>query len=201
MKRLMSFFLLTYSLVGFAQGDPNAGLNKAMVCSACHGADGHSTNPLWPNLAGQYAPYLIQQLRHYQTNDQRPSPIMSPLAASLNQQDIEDLAAFYSQKTRSSVSPTKKTGTKGEQLYRQGDIERHIPACITCHGPDGRGAEQAGFPMISHQQPAYLIQQLQAFKAGTRKTDPLKIMRTICEKMSSEEMQALADYLSHLDPS
>lgn len=199
MKLLIGCILLTCSLLGFAQGDPEAGQNKALVCSACHGADGHSTNPSWPNLAGQYAKYLVQQLHHYQTSDQRASPVMSPLVANLNQQDMEDLAEFYAKIPVPPASPANKSNPRGEQLYRQGDIELHIPACITCHGPDGRGAEQAGFPMISHQQPEYIIQQLQAFKTGTRRSDPLKIMRTICKKMTAEDMQALAEYLSHLD--
>ncbi|MCX7119677.1 MAG: c-type cytochrome [Legionellales bacterium] len=198
MKLLICCILLSFSLPGFAKGDPKAGQNKALVCSACHGADGHSTNPQWPNLAGQYASYLVQQLHYYQSGDKRSSPIMSPLVTNLNQQDMEDLAEFYAQKPLPPSPPAKTPMPRADQLYRQGDLDLHIPACITCHGPDGRGAEQAGFPMISHQQPEYIIQQLQAFKAGTRSTDPLKIMRTICEKLTPEDMQALAEYITHL---
>ena len=198
MKLLICCFLLSFALPGFSVGNPQAGQNKAMVCSACHGADGHSTNAPWPNLAGQHAAYLVQQLQNYKTGNTRPSPIMSPLVANLNQQDMEDLAAFYSQKPLASSVPIRKPLPRGEQLYRQGDITLHIPACITCHGPDGRGAEQAGFPMISHQQPAYIILQLEAFKAETRSTDPQKIMRTICAKLTAQDMQELSEYLAGL---
>ena len=83
MKLLICCILLSFSLPGFAKGDPKAGQNKALVCSACHGADGHSTNPQWPNLAGQYASYLVQQLHYYQSGDKRSSPIMSPLVTNL----------------------------------------------------------------------------------------------------------------------
>lgn len=198
MKLLLSFFLLSFSVLGFTLGNPQAGQNKALVCSACHGADGHSTNAPWPNLAGQHAAYLVQQLQNYKTGNTRPSPIMSPLVATLTQQDMEDLAAFYTQKPLASSVPPHKLLPRGEKLYRQGDIALHIPACITCHGPDGRGAEQAGFPMISHQQPAYIIQQLEAFKAETRSSDPLKIMRTLCAKLNAQDMQELAEYLAGL---
>lgn len=198
MKALIVCLLLSFSLPCFSAGDAKSGQSKALVCGACHGAEGQSTNPQWPNLAGQHAKYLVQQLQAYQTGTTRTSPIMAPLVAALTQEDMEDLSAWYAQKPL--VTPgTKASSAHGEQLYRQGDMEKQIPACVACHGPNGRGAEQAGFPMISHQQPEYLIQQLQAFKAGTRSTDPLKIMRTICAKLSAEDMQDLAQYIGHLD--
>lgn len=179
-------------------GNPQSGQSKAVVCSACHGENGQSINPLWPNLAGQHAAYLAQQLHHYQKGSDRSSPVMTPLVSQLSAEDIQDLAAFYAQKPLSPSIPNPTPVPRGEQLYREGDIKIHIPACITCHGPDGRGAAQAGFPMISHQQPDYLIQQLQAFKAGTRRTDPLEIMRTICAKLTEKDMQELAKYIGGL---
>ena len=182
----------------FATGNPQAGQNKATICSACHGENGQSTQPLWPNIAGQHARYLVQQLHYFQTGTERQSPVMSPLVASLNTQDIEDIAAFYAQKPLAPAKTASSPSSHGEQLYRAGDISLHIPACITCHGPDGRGAEQAGFPMISHQQPEYLIQQLQAFKTKKRRTDPLEIMRSICAQLTEKDMQELANYIAGL---
>ncbi len=200
MKRLIFCLFLSYALSGLSAGDPQAGQNKSAVCGACHGADGRSSNVMWPNLAGQHATYLLQQLQHYQTGKTRPSPIMVPLVSTLTQQDMEDLAAFYAQKQFAPPAPSSTPTTpRAEQLYRQGDIEQQIPACIACHGPDGRGAEQAGFPVISHQQPEYIIQQLQAFKTSDRSSDPAKIMRTICAKLSPQDMQDLAQYLTKLD--
>lgn len=198
MKLTLFCLLLSLSLPGFSAGDSKAGQIKSLVCGACHGADGHSTNVLWPNLAGQHAAYLRQQLQHYQAGKVRTSPMMGPLVATLSTQDIEDLATFYAQKPLAPAVPLAHPLPRAEQLYRQGDLSRQIPACIACHGPDGRGAEQAGFPIISHQQPEYIVQQLQAFKAGTRSSDPLKIMRTICAKLSPQEMQELAQYLAGL---
>lgn len=198
MRSIIFYFLLNYAVLGCAIGNPQAGQSKAAVCSACHGAEGQSTQASWPNLAGQHASYLLNQLRHYQTGTTRPSPIMAPLAAALSQQDMEDLAAFYAQKPLAPPAATLPRSPRGEQLYRQGDIDQHIPACIACHGPDGRGAEQAGFPVISHQQSEYIVQQLQAFKTNVRTTDPANIMRTICAKLSTQDMQDLAAYLAQL---
>lgn len=199
MKLFIFSVLWGLSCIVVAKGDPTAGQTKAQICSACHGNTGQSTNPLWPNLAGQYAPYLLQQLQHYQKNSgPRPSPIMVPLVAMLRPQDMEDLAEFYAHLPPAPSTPSTTPTPRGEQLYRLGDISLQIPACITCHGPDGRGAEQAGFPMISHQQPSYIVQQLEAFKTGTRSTDPLQIMRTICAKLTPQDMQELAQYIAGL---
>ncbi|PJD92973.1 MAG: cytochrome c4 [Legionella sp.] len=191
--------LLSLSWTAFANGNAASGQSKSMVCSACHGEQGISTNPLWPNLAGQHAAYLLQQLKHYKDGKTRPAPMMIPMVATLSAQDMEDLAEFYAKKPFGKAISPSSSVTLGERLYRQGDMSKHIPACIACHGPDGRGAAQAGFPVISHQQPEYLIQQLQAFKSGTRTSDPLAIMRTTSEKLSVEDMRALAEYLAGLD--
>ncbi|MEC9064927.1 MAG: cytochrome c, partial [Pseudomonadota bacterium] len=77
-----------------AEGDPEAGKSKSAVCAACHGQDGNSINPDWPSLAGQHEKYLIQSMTAYK-NQMRKNAIMYPLAMSLSDQDIEDLAAYY----------------------------------------------------------------------------------------------------------
>lgn len=77
-----------------AEGDAEAGKAKSAVCAACHGADGNSTNPLWPNLAGQHAPYLVKQLKAFR-DGARSDPLMSPMAKPLSDEDMENLAAYY----------------------------------------------------------------------------------------------------------
>lgn len=79
-----------------AAGDAAAGKAKSVVCAACHGADGNSTNALWPNLAGQHAAYLVKQMKAFKSGE-RKDPVMSPMAAPLSEQDMENLAAFYEQ--------------------------------------------------------------------------------------------------------
>ena len=91
--------LALVSVLGSAQfavagGDAVAGKAKAIVCSACHGADGNSTNPVWPKLAGQHAAYVVKQLKAFKSGA-RKDPVMQGMAAPLSEQDMENLAAWY----------------------------------------------------------------------------------------------------------
>jgi cytochrome c553 len=86
---------LILSVSANAAGDAAAGKSKSAVCMACHGPTGTSPNPLWPNLAGQKAPYLVKQLKAFKSGA-RKDPIMAPMAAPLSDQDMENLAAYYS---------------------------------------------------------------------------------------------------------
>jgi cytochrome c553 len=91
---ILAVLLLTAPLSLAAKGDPASGKEKAKVCEACHGATGKSVDPNYPNLAGQYADYMVQALNDYKTGA-RTNPIMAPMAAPLSEQDIEDIAAWY----------------------------------------------------------------------------------------------------------
>ena len=79
----------------FAEGDAVAGKEKAVTCAGCHGAKGVSTNPMWPSLAGQKERYLAKQMRDFR-DGRRRNPVMSPMAQGLSDQDIDDLAAYFS---------------------------------------------------------------------------------------------------------
>ena len=81
-------------LSAHAGGDPEAGKAKAVVCSACHGVDGNSVNPLWPKLAGQHEAYLAKQIRAFR-DGVRVDPTMAPMVSILKEEDIDDIAAFY----------------------------------------------------------------------------------------------------------
>ena len=90
-------FALACALAPLGQtlaGDAAAGKKKAVVCSACHGIDGNSINPLWPHLAGQHAAYLTKQMKAFKSGA-RKDPVMAPMAMPLSDTDIEDLSAFY----------------------------------------------------------------------------------------------------------
>jgi len=80
--------------LAWADGNAAAGKEKAGVCAGCHGPDGISTNPLWPNLAGQHAPYLAKQMRDFR-DGKRNDPLMAPMSVGLSDQDIKNLAAYY----------------------------------------------------------------------------------------------------------
>jgi cytochrome c553 len=79
----------------FASGDAAAGKAKSATCAACHGPDGNSTSPAFPRLAGQHPDYLVHALEAYKSG-KRKNAIMNGMAAGLSEQDMEDLAAFFS---------------------------------------------------------------------------------------------------------
>lgn len=198
MKKLALIFILCSPVVVYAQNNPSAGQNKALVCAACHGPKGVSTNPEWPNLAGQNEKYFTKQLNDLRQGTLRNAPTMSAMIASLNPQDIDDLAAYYAKMPVAQGSSPKKFVQRGEQLYRGGDFNKHIAACIACHGPKGTGNAQAGFPVLSGQHATYTAMQLQAFKDGKRTNDYNHIMQDICGKMTQDDMEAVAHYIEGL---
>ncbi len=75
--------------------DVAEGKVKSAICAACHGKDGNSSNPLWPKLAGQHAAYLAKQMRAFRAGE-RLDPIMGPMMVGSSDEDIENLAAYYS---------------------------------------------------------------------------------------------------------
>jgi cytochrome c553 len=178
-------------------GDAALGAQKAAVCAACHGMTGSSVNPEWPSLASQPAAYIVAQLRQFQQGT-RVNPLMTPMAAPLGEADMADLAAHFSQQAPAGLEADPSNWKLGEKLFRGGDAARGIPACIACHGPQGRGNAPAGFPALRAQQSLYAYNQLRAFAAGTRTSTGSPIMRDIASRLTDEEMRALASYTQGL---
>jgi cytochrome c553 len=187
--------LLLYSGIIFSDGNVQTGEGKSIICSACHGPDGVSINQMWPNLAGQHTKYLIKELQDFKQGKSRNEPTMKAMVANLTDQDIEDIAAFYSAKPIANGKTAAKYVARGEGIYRRGDMKKRITACIACHGPDGKGNAIAGFPSLSGQNPLYTISQLKAFKNNTRTNDISSIMHDISGHMSDEDMEAVANYI------
>ena len=198
MKKLIFLFILCCSFSVNATGDLQAGKEKSTVCSACHGVQGVSLNPEWPSLAGQHPDYLIKQLNDFNPGHERVNSVMTPLITGLSSQDREDLAAFYASFPLPEGVTPKQYLKRGELLYRGGDFDKHITACIACHGPKGVGNAQAGFPVVSGQQAGYLVLQLQQFKDNKRRNDLNSIMRDISAQMSLEDMSSVAHYMAGL---
>jgi cytochrome c553 len=177
-----------------AAGDAAAGKTKSASCVACHGTDGNSMNPEWPTLAGQHASYLVKQLRNFKAGD-RSNALMSPMAAPLSEQDMEDLAAYYASQTAKPGQADEALFEKGRQLYRGGNMSTGVAACVACHSPTGAGNPAANFPSLRGQHTSYTVNQLKAFKRGERANDAGKMMQNIASKMTEEEMQAVASYI------
>jgi cytochrome c553 len=171
-----------------------AGATKAATCQACHGANGNSTNPDWPSLAGIGAGYIAEQLNNFKTG-KRSSPVMMPMAAILTPADMADLGAYFDSLPNTGLEADPSFWQAGEKLYRGGDQARGIPACMACHGPTARGNEPAKFPALRGQQPGYVVKQLNDYASGTRATGPNGIMQTIAKRLSPDDIRNLASYV------
>ena len=184
---------------GLVDGSFEAGEAKAIVCGACHGPAGNSVNPAWPSIAGQHAPYIVQQLQAFKGGS-RSDILMTSQAMMLSDEDIQNLAIYYEAQAPAakSVADPQLLG-KGEALYRGGNKKNGAAACLACHGPHGNGNPAAKYPMISGQYAQYTAQQLRNYASGTRKSDaPTRIMRDIAARLSEDEIVALASYLQGL---
>ena len=195
---LLSLVLLGAPLLGLAAGDPAAGKTKSGTCIACHGPDGNSVNPQWPKLAGQHAGYTRKQLVELKASEMRSNAMMAPMIAALNEQDMDDLAAYYASQPRTGGFASEARVVLGERVYRGGNLETGVAACTGCHGPTGEGDPLAGFPSLAGQHAEYVVIQLEAFRSGERNNDLNGMMRDVVRWMSDEEMEAVAEYIAGL---
>ena len=193
------FGTLPAAAESLVDGDIEAGKTKAVTCSACHGANGNSMTPLWPNIAGQSAKYIEEQLQAFKSG-LRQNALMSSQAMLLSDTDMADLAVYYeSLPAAAQAIADPDLLARGQSLYRGGDAEEGIPACIACHGPTGRGNPAVPYPALNGQHAAYTAKTLADYASGARKSDGLtKIMRHISERLSAEDIQALASYVQGL---
>jgi len=175
----------------------DAGAAKAVVCQACHGANGNSANPEWPSLAGIGADYIAEQLKNFK-DGKRPNPVMMPNAMTLTDDDMANLGAYFDSLTNTGLEADPSYWQAGQKLYRAGDAARAIPACMACHGPTGRGNEPAKFPALRGQQSVYVMKQLNDYASGARTTGPNGIMPTISKRLSPDDIRNLASYLQGL---
>ena len=189
--------VLTFSMVGaHAAGDAEKAKEKVtQICAACHAPDGNSVITANPKLAGQHEAYLIKQLTNFKEG-KRKNAVMSGMASALTEEDIQNLAAYFSIQTlKLGSAKTNGAGSLGEKIYRGGIAASGVPACAACHGANGAGLPKQ-FPALSGQHAEYTLNQLRTFRTGERANGPM--MMTIAAKMKDEEMQAVADYIQGL---
>lgn len=193
------FVVSSAAAESLVDGDIDAGKAKSTPCSACHGADGISLSPLWPNLAGQAAPYIVAQLKDFKEGS-RVDPLMTPQAMNLSEEDMADLAVYFESlpPAAQAVADVERVD-RAEALWRGGNAAEGVAACLACHGPTGRGNPAAAYPALAGQHAAYSAKQLREYAAGTRVTDgKTRIMRDIAERLSPEDIEALASYVQGL---
>ncbi len=211
MKKIAIAAALVAGLTGVvhAAGDAEAGKAKAASCIACHGADGNSlaATPNFPNLAGQTASYLHKQLTEFKAG-KRKDPTMSAMVMPLDDQAMQDVAAFFASQTIKAGEADPALVTAGEAIYKGGIAEIGVPACMACHGPSGNGNPGVGYPQLASQKNVYLEKQLKDFRTAAqnpstdtgRSNDANNMMRNVVKRMSDPEIKAVASYLQGLQP-
>lgn len=179
-----------------SKGDTAKGETIAtQICVACHTVDGTRGLSANPILQGQHPEYLVKQLQEFKSGA-RDNAIMKGFAATLSEQDMRDVAAFYASKTaKPGVATNKATLLLGERIYRGGIADRRIAACAGCHSPNGAGIP-AQYPRLSGQHGEYAEAQLNAFRSGLR-TNSLQ-MTGVAARLNDREIKALADYMAGL---
>ncbi|MET0580404.1 MAG: c-type cytochrome [Pseudoxanthomonas sp.] len=167
------------------------GATRAMACTMCHGARG--TSPAGtPHLAGQPASSTYKQLRDY-ASGHRQSAIMQPMVASLSDQDMRDLAAYYASLERERIADIAPSAQSTPRLVRNGDPMRSVGACSSCHSPH---AARPATPVLEGLSQTYLRDQMLAFREGRRTNDINRQMRNAVHKLTDEEIAQLARYYS-----
>jgi cytochrome c553 len=166
----------------------------AQQCTMCHGNRGLSDATI-PNLAGQYVAVIYKQLQDYRRGA-RTSAIMSPRVASLSDQDMRDLAAYYAYLPRLPPYHPVAAGP-APLIVQHGAPMRNIPPCATCHGEVDH---KVGTPWLEGESAVYLGSQLQAFASGTRHNDISEQMRNVARGMTSAEIEGAASYYASQYP-
>jgi len=193
-----SVFANPPAAVPASKGDPKAAESIVnQVCAACHSVDGNSAAAANPKLAGLNSEYIYKQLTEFKSGA-RKNAIMSGMVANLSPQDMQNLAAYYSaQQPKPGTSADRELALTGQKIYRGGVQGAGVPACASCHGPQGKGIPTQ-FPHLAGQHSDYIYAQLNSFRVGERANDAAKMMRSIAAKMTDADMKAVASYIQGL---
>ncbi|MGF6642985.1 c-type cytochrome [Paraburkholderia sp. GAS82] len=172
-----------------AHADAEAGQAKAQACVACHGPMGNSTNPDYPILAGQNARYIYLELKDFKEG-RRSDPRMSPMAANLSKEDMQDLADYFA--AQKLVPVPFKTDSASIEAGRKKSAE---VLCTMCHL--GGFSGQNEIPRVSGQQYQYIVKQLQDFRSHTRTNDAGN-MTSVTRNLTDDDIRNLAAYINNL---
>jgi cytochrome c553 len=179
----VSVLLTCFWVAPVSAADIVAGEQKSANCMGCHGPKGKSSSAQWPNIAAQQSAYIINQLNAFKTGT-RENPMMQSMAANLSDDDINNLAAYYSSQPAVSAGGDPNLAKSGQTKATM---------CLGCHGSKAEGNGQ--FPRLAGQHPDYLVKQLSSFKEGVRKNGH---MQAIAGSLSEDDMKALAAYFGSL---
>ncbi|MFC1750305.1 c-type cytochrome [Pseudomonadota bacterium] len=192
-----------YSTVIQAQdGDATAGEAKAGLCGGCHGFDGNSEDAAYPRLAGQYADYIVKQVKDFKNGHRANNETMTGMAGMVgSDQDAKDIGAYFAQqKIKGAITkPRNDVVAQGEKIFLEGNAKTGVYGCVNCHGEKGMGksASVSTFPVIGGQHRDYLVKQLKEFRDGGRENDPAGMMTAVADKLTDNEIEAVAEYLAN----
>ena len=174
-----------------AQGAPSS--ERLALCASCHGPNGQSAIPENPHLAKLQQSYFARQMADFKSG-KRKSPVMGGIVATIDDKEFAELAAFYF--AQSPPTPAKgdaKLTAKGKEIFYEGIVANAVPACSGCHKDDGTGTNR--YPRLAGQHPAYVVQQMLAYKTGARDNDDRGLMRTVAQRMNEDEIRAVAEFI------
>lgn len=179
------------------KGDAAKGAKLAAeACASCHGKDGNSEITTFPKLAAQQEQYLLREMTDFKAG-RRESEVMAPFLASLSDQDLADLAAFYAkQKPSGGNSGDPALLSVGKRLYLEGNSKSGVPSCDGCHEEDGTGSKK--FPRVAGQHVDYTMEQMRLYAAGKRKNG-VKVMLTVAERLTEQEARAVSEYMASME--
>lgn len=165
-------------------------------CFVCHGADGESSSPVFPRLAGQHARYIERQLADYKSG-RRKSSAMQPMVEDLTPADFKALGLYFeSRKPQAHAVADPELAQVGRFIFVRGNPYSGVAACSSCHGAKGGGTET--LPRLAGQHAQYTENQLKAFNKRERTNDNA-VMHAIASKLSELELKAVSSYISGLD--
>jgi cytochrome c553 len=194
------------------QADPNRGRfiaiggstqHQRIACAQCHGIEGSGDfSGAFPRLAGQSEWYIYKSLRDY-ADGLRPNRVMAPVARTLEDRDMQDVAAFYASVGNAPFPPREELDAQtlqvGGAISAAGIAGQGVPPCAGCHGVDGEGRAPI-YPRLAGQYAAYLEHQLHEWKNGRRQGDPANIMELIAKALTDEQIRAVSLYFSSIRP-
>ncbi|MBX6318142.1 c-type cytochrome [Pigmentiphaga sp.] len=182
----------------FNDGDPS---RNVISCASCHGPGGNSPGAANPKLAGQHPEYLYKQLANFKVKEgakkpERVNAVMNAIAAGLTDEEMRNISAYLgAQALKPAVAKNKDTVELGQRIYRAGIPSKGVPACASCHSPNGSGIPSQ-YPRVAGQFAEYTESQLVAFRSGARANS--LPMTQVAEKMSDAEIKAVSDYIAGL---
>lgn len=198
---VLSLFLGCMSLSAIAADPPAVDLARAEEihlgrCFMCHGAEGESSTPLYPRLAGQHYQYVAKQLSDFKSG-RRASDTMSSMVQDLSEDEMIALGVFFEKKpTKPGQARDPELAAVGRFVFHRGNEYSGVAACASCHGEDGRGTDQ--LPRLASQIPRYIENQLKSFNSRQRTNDN-EVMHVIASRLTELEIKAVAAYINTLE--